>query len=94
MLKRSEDRCPTHPGAILREFILPNQSMDKPQIAKYLNISLQTFNDILNEKQPITAEIAVCLECVFYTTAECWLNMQNEHDLWQAKQKYETDFND
>jgi antitoxin HigA-1 len=40
-LKRSPDRCPTHPGAMLREIILPALDMPKTAVADALGISRQ-----------------------------------------------------
>jgi hypothetical protein len=54
MAKRNPDRCPTHPGAILREDVLPALGMSKTAIADGLGISRQHLYDILNEKKPVS----------------------------------------
>jgi plasmid maintenance system antidote protein VapI len=41
--KRSAERCPTHPGAFLREMVLPAISVSKVEIAAALGVSRQTL---------------------------------------------------
>jgi antitoxin HigA-1 len=48
-----------HPGEMLREDVLPALGRSKTEIARLLGISRQTLYDILNEKQPITAQMAL-----------------------------------
>ena len=59
MIERHPSIEPAHPGEILREDILPALSMSKTAMAEALGISRQTLYDILNEKQPVTAAMAV-----------------------------------
>lgn len=82
--KRSPDRCPSHPGAFLRDVVLPALDATKSEVAAALGISRQTLHDILSEEQPVTPQMAVRLGTVFKTSAASWLNMQNAYDLWHA----------
>lgn len=50
---------PIHPGEMLREDVLAALSRPKAEIARLLGISRQTLDDMLNEKQPITAQMAL-----------------------------------
>ena len=59
MIERHHSIDPVHPGEILREDILPALSMSKTAVAAALGVSRQTLYDILNEQQPVTAEMAV-----------------------------------
>jgi addiction module HigA family antidote len=52
-------RQPTHPGAILREDILPELEISKAGLARALDISRQLLYGILNEEKPITPETAI-----------------------------------
>ena len=56
--QRNAERCPTHPGAFLREMVLPAMSVSKVDIAAALGVSRQTLYDILAEKQPVTPAMA------------------------------------
>jgi addiction module HigA family antidote len=88
--KRSAERCPTHPGAFLREMILPAMAVSKLQIAESLGVSRQTLYDILAERQPVTPAMAVRLGVVFDTSAASWLKMQVAYDLWHAEREIDT----
>ena len=49
---------PVHPGEHLREDVLPALGKSKAEIARLLGVSRQTLYDVLNERQPITANLA------------------------------------
>jgi antitoxin HigA-1 len=83
--QRSTERCPTHPGAFLREMVLPAASASKVGIAAALGISRQSLYGILSEKQPVTPGMAVRLGIVFDTSSTSWLRMQTAYDLWRTK---------
>ncbi len=87
---RSPERCPTHPGALLREIVLPALDRPKTRIAADLGISRQTLYDILAERQPVTPPMAVRLAAMFGDTPEVWLRMQAAHDLWHARRSVDT----
>jgi len=85
--KRNRDRCPTHPGELLRDDILPALKMSKTDIADALGISRQHLYDILNEKKPISPEIAARLGRAFGDGAGIWLRMQAAYDAWHAERE-------
>ncbi len=88
--QRSAERCPTHPGAFLREIVLPAIRASKVEIAAALGISRQSLYDLLAEKQPVTPAMAVRLGKVFDTSAASWLRMQTAYDLWHAEREIDT----
>ena len=83
--RSSASITPVHPGEILREDILPALPMSKTSVAGALGISRQTLYDILNEKQPVTAEMAVRFGKLFGNGAAFWVNLQRNHDLALAE---------
>ena len=85
MANRSSNRCPTHPGAFLREIVIPALKMPKVQIAESIGISRQTLFDLTSERQAVTPQLAVRLGVVFGNTPEVWLSMQAAYDLWHAR---------
>lgn len=78
---------PTHPGAFLRQVVLPDMEMSKAEFARALGISRQALYNILNEKQPVTVEMALRLGRFFGATPQSWLNMQNSHDFAAAAKR-------
>ncbi|WP_373490924.1 HigA family addiction module antitoxin [Parasphingorhabdus sp.] len=76
---------PIHPGELLREDILPAVARPKAEIARLLGISRQTLYDIINERQPVTAQMALRLAKMFGGGPEVWINMQRTYDLKIAR---------
>jgi addiction module HigA family antidote len=72
---------PVHPAEILREDVLPALGRPKAEIARLMGISRQTLYDLLNERQPITAQMALRIGKLTGTTAESWLRMQSQYDM-------------
>lgn len=72
---------PTHPGEILREDVLPAVGKPKAEIAALLGISRQHLYDLLNEKKPVTAQMALRLARMFGSSPDMWLRLQMAYDL-------------
>lgn len=79
-------RTPTHPGAILREDVLPSlKGMSVSAFARSLGISRQTLHSVLAERSGVSAEMALRLGALLGNGAQLWLDMQTKYDLWQAE---------
>jgi antitoxin HigA-1 len=86
-VRRDPNRPRPHPGAILRRVVLP--ALDRPmtEIARALGISRQLLYSIVNEKAPVTPEVAVRLGKLCGNGPRLWVNMQAAYDLWHAERK-------
>jgi len=87
MTSRDRERCPTHPGELLREDILPSMEYSKTQLAKMLGISRQHFYDIVNERKPISAPVAARLGKLFGNGSLFWIRMQGAYDAWHVERE-------
>ena len=67
--------------ALAGELVEDIESSKDPAVADALGISRQTLYDILNEKQPVTAEMAVRFGKLFGNGGRFWVNLQRSHDL-------------
>jgi antitoxin HigA-1 len=85
--KRNPNRCPSHPGALLREVVVPATGRTKIEIATLLGISRQHLYDILRESKPVSPAVAVRLGKLFGDGAAPWLRMQAAHDTWHAERE-------
>lgn len=83
--KRNPARCPSHPGELLREVVIPATGRSKVEIAALLGISRQHLYDVLREAKPISPSVAVRLGKLFGDGAAPWLRMQAAHDTWHAE---------
>lgn len=75
---------PPHPGAVLREYL---GEATVTEAAKHLGITRAALSRILNGSAGISADMALRLETALGASAEMWLGMQTDYDLWQALQK-------
>lgn len=83
--KRNPARCPSHPGALLREVVIPATGRTKVEIAALLGISHQHLYDLLREAKPVSPSVAVRLGKLFGDGAAPWLRMQAARDTWHAE---------
>jgi len=84
--RRNPNRCPTHPGELLRE-VIPATGKSKMEIAALLGISHQHLYDILAERKPVSPTMAVRLGKLFGDGAGVWVRMQGAHDTWCAERE-------
>lgn len=85
--RRHSDMKPSHPGALLREIVLPELNRPKAEIARLLGVSRESLYRILDEKQPVTPAMAVKLGKLCGNGSRLWVRMQAEYDLWQAERE-------
>lgn len=78
---------PSHPGAILREDVLPALGLSVAETARQLRVSRQMLHSILAERSAVSPEMAVRLGKFCSNGAGFWLRMQTAHDLWHAERK-------
>jgi addiction module HigA family antidote len=86
---RNPQRKPTHPGAILREDVLPALGMTQTELARRLLVSRLTVSELLHEKRGLSPDLAARIARLTGTTPESWLRMQEALDLWQVNQRPE-----
>lgn len=82
---RDPKRVPTHPGAVLREDVLPALAMTQTELARRLGVSRLSVSELLHERRALSPEMAVRLGALLQTSAESWLTMQGAVDLWEAR---------
>jgi addiction module HigA family antidote len=79
-------RRPTPPGEILRFEFLEPLGMTQKQLADALGITRIRVNEILLGKRAITLDTAFRLARCFNTTAEFWLGLQMDLNMWDTLQ--------
>jgi antitoxin HigA-1 len=81
------EREPTHPGAILREDVLPAMGLFVSETARQLGVTRQTLHRIMAEKVAITPAMAARLGRFCGNGPGLWLRMQRAYDLWCAERE-------
>lgn len=82
---RDPNRRPMHPGAILREDVLPHLRMTQKDFADHLGVSRLTVSEVIHEKRPVTPDMAMRLGRLLGNGPEIWLRMQQTLDLWELE---------
>ncbi len=81
---------PAHPGEIVREECLKPLGLTVTAAAEALGVTRKTLSDLLNGHTGVSPDMAIRLEKVFGSTADTWLRMQMQCDLWEARQRADT----
>jgi antitoxin HigA-1 len=63
--------------------MLPATGKTKAEVARLLGISRQHLHDIMEEKKPISLEVAARAGKLF--GGGPWIRMQAAHDVWHAE---------
>ena len=84
-------RKPPHPGEFIRSVYLEPFDMSTRALAESLAVSASTLNRIITGKSGISPEMALRLARALGGSAQSWLAMQDQYDLWQAKRHTKLD---
>jgi addiction module HigA family antidote len=84
---RFSGRRPTHPGAVLREDVLPALNLSVAEAAQHLGISKQLLHGIVAERRGVTPNMALRLGKLCGRDPDLWLRMQQAHDLWELRRE-------
>jgi antitoxin HigA-1 len=84
-------RNPPHPGEFIREVYLEPLGVSFRVVADKLKVSPSTFHRLIKGQSNISSEMALRLSKTLGRTPESWLAMQDNYNLWQAKQRVNLD---
>jgi addiction module HigA family antidote len=75
---------PTHPGEMLLEEFLKPLEISQSAFAIRLGVSFPRLNEIVRGKRSVTPDTALRLARVTGMSADFWLGLQLDWDLWHA----------
>ena len=78
---------PPHPGEFIKEVYLGPLEVSSRSVALQLKVSPSTFSRLIKGQSSISPEMALRLSRCLGRSPESWLLMQDNYDLWQAKEK-------
>jgi len=82
---------PPHPGEFIREVYLEPLNISYRKVAAKLKVAPSTFNRLIKGQSNISSEMALRLSKTLGRSPESWLIMQNNYNLWQARQRLNLD---
>ena len=77
-------RPPTHPGEMLLEEFLKPLNITQSEFAIRLGVSFPRLNEVINARRSVTPDTALRLARVTGMSADFWLGLQQDWDLWHA----------
>jgi addiction module HigA family antidote len=77
-------RPPTHPGQMLREEFVVPLGLTQSELAERLGVSFPRLNEIIRGKRGVTPDTALRLARVVGMSADFWLGLQQDWDLWHT----------
>ena len=66
---------------------MAEMALNQSSLAKLCGCAPRKINEIVNGKRAISPSFAIVLEETLGTSAEMWVRMQADYDLWQAMQQ-------
>lgn len=78
---------PPPPSEILREDILQELNLTPTELAQRLGQNPVELAEVLANRRPLGAELALALEKAGFSTAETWLALQKKYECWQRQHR-------
>ncbi len=75
-----------HPEEVIKELYIKESGMSLRTVSEALGVSAPTFSRLVSGKSSVSVDMALRLERILGGSAESWLKMQTNYDLWQTKQ--------
>lgn len=76
---------PLHPGEIVKDALFNETGLTVTSAAEKLGIERTTLSRLLNGHAGISPEMAKRLAMLLGTSAEMWMNVQRDYDLFQLR---------
>ena len=77
-------RPPTHPGEMLLEEFVKPLDLTQVELSRHLGVSYPRLNEIIKGRRSVTPDTALRLSRVLGMSADFWLGLQQDWDLWHA----------
>ena len=74
-----------HAGELLQQDFLDDLDISQSQLAAAIGVPRSRISAICRGERPITMDTAIRLGRALGTTAQFWINLQNEYDLREAE---------
>ena len=82
---------PPHPGEFIREVYLEPFKLSYRSVALKLKVSPSTFLRLIKGQSNVSPEMALRLSKGLGRSAESWLAMQGNYNLWHARKTVNLD---
>ena len=76
---------PPHPGEFIESTYMEPFGVSCRNLASHLGVAASTLSRVLKAKSGVSPEMALRLSKVLGRSPESWLSMQDNYELWQAR---------
>jgi len=78
---------PLHPGVFIKQVFLEPNNVGSNELARQLHVSAGLVSRLINGKVDVSPAMALKLSKVLGISAESWLQMQDNINLYKARDK-------
>jgi addiction module HigA family antidote len=78
---------PVHPGEIIRKDCIKPLGLTVMRAAESIGVTRKALSELLNGHSGVSPVMASRLEKAGWITADHWLRIQMQYDLWHAKRR-------
>src|SRR5665213_2657344 len=78
---------PPHPGLLVKVTLLDATGLSVTDAAAHLGITRVALSKLINLHSKLSPEMAIRLSIALNTSAEMWLTLQKNHDLWTIEKR-------
>ncbi len=78
---------PLHPGVFIKRVFLEPNKVGSNQLARQLHVSPGLISRLINSKIDVSPLMALKLSKVLGVSAESWLQMQDNFNLYKAREE-------
>jgi addiction module HigA family antidote len=77
-----------HPGQVLREEYMEPMRLDAAGLARALGVAPCQIAPVIDDRSPMTSDLALRLALCFRTSPQFWLGLQTAYDLAMAQAQF------
>ncbi|HQT78660.1 MAG TPA: HigA family addiction module antitoxin [Rhodopila sp.] len=77
-----------HPGRVLREEYMEPMRLDTVGLAQALGVPQSQIAPVIDDREPMTSDLALRLARCFRTSPQFWLGLQTAYDLSVAEARF------
>jgi antitoxin HigA-1 len=77
---------PPHPGAVLKDGVFDGSNISVTDFAKHIGMSRVALSRVLNGAAAMSADLAIRLAQALGGSAQSWLRLQADYDVWKQSQ--------
>lgn len=84
----NKEFTPTHPGEVIKDELIA-RGITQKEFAERIGVPYTMLNDILNERRPLSASVALYIETALGISADLLMGLQSDYTMQTARNNTE-----